>query len=433
MEGRFSTLSVCLFGNTARFPVLCNRGAGLLIRYGMMKRLILFGCLAGTLAVTACERLDRRLNPPFDEEEEPLAFTLDEVARLMAAVPVGQAQVAEVRDAVSASTGNGYDEEYPMRQLFEAPGTGIGDTVTTRAEGYARPLRDLLSAEIRRQYGTRAMDAEAFLNALSGSDVQIYWPFSEDFEGDETPVITFDPGGGETKNTGWIRQEDGTVKEVIVDEEMARERPVWVINRNRDAEYETLEMRRREDPEWGQGGSILVRPKACTGAPVTRADDGNRDFKTLVLRSFKATRQMDTWFCGGSEIWVKCGAIEDFTATTEAELLLYSPSVTDFLIVVRRKQVGEVLDFNAVLVSEWTGLLDNCAFMMVEDDGGTQTTWKCSATVKYNSRSYGFDIEIPLRSRDDIIWRGALTRTYIERNNGVTGHFGDVELVLELI
>ena len=51
----------------------------------------------------------------------------------------------------------------------------------------------------------------------------------------------------------------------------------------------------------------------------------------------------------------------------------------------------------------------------------------------YNSRSYGFEIEIPLRARDDIIWRGALTRTYIERNNGVTGHFGDVELVLELI
>ena len=53
--------------------------------------------------------------------------------------------------------------------------------------------------------------------------------------------------------------------------------------------------------------------------------------------------------------------------------------------------------------------------------------------VKYNSRSYGFEIEIPLRSRDDIIWRGALTRSYIEKYNGITGHFGDVDLVLELI
>ena len=186
---------------------------------------MLFWCLVGTLVAAACERLDRFGNPPRDEAGEPLAFTLDEVARLMAAIPVGQSQVAEVRDAVSASTGNGYDEEYPMRQLFEAPGTGIGAGPTTRVEGYAQPLRDLLSAEVRRQYGTRVMDADAFLNALSGSDVQIYWPFSEEFDGGETPVITFDPGGGETKNTGWIRQADGTVEEVIVDEEMARERP----------------------------------------------------------------------------------------------------------------------------------------------------------------------------------------------------------------
>ena len=431
LKGRFLTLSVSLFVNTARFPVLCSRGAGLLIRYGKMKRSMLFWCLAGTLAFAACERLDHRGNPPFDEEEEPLSFTLDEVARLMAAVPVGQAQVAEVRDAVSASSGNGYDEEYPMRQLFDAPGTGVGEAPGTRAEAYDEPLRDLLAAEVRRQYGTRAMDADAFLRALSDSDVQIYWPYSEEFKGDETPIVTFDPGGGETRNTGWIRHGDGTVEEVVVDEQMARERPVWVINRNRDAEYETLEMRRRQDPDWGQGGHIVVRPQTRGETQTSRS--GDRDFKTLVLRSFKSNRQFDTWFCGGSEVWVKCGAIEDFCATTEAELRLYSPSITDFLIVVRRKQVGEVLDFNAVLVSEWTGMLDNCAFMMVEDDGGTLTTWKCSAMVKYNSRSYGFEIEIPLRTRDDIIWRGALTRTYIERNSGVTGHFGDVELVLELI
>ena len=399
-----------------------------------MKRWLLFGCLAGTLAAAACERLaPRREDVPQEMSEEPLTFTLDEVARLVAAVPVGEAQVAEVRNAVSASTDNGYDEEYPMRQVFGTPGAGVGDTgPATRVEAYPEPLRDLLAAEVRRQYGTRALDAEAFLDALSASDVQIYWPFSEEFDGAQTPVVTFDPGGSETKNVGWVRQEDGSVEEVVVDEETARERPVWVINRNRDAEYQTLEMRRREDPDWGQGGgSILVRPKAGSASAPTRA--GGEDFKTLVLRSFKANRQFDTWFCGGSEVWVKCGAVEDFCATTEAELRLYEPSITDFLIVVRRKQVGKVLDFNAVLVSEWTGMLDNCAFMMTEDDGGTMTTWKCSAVVKYNSRSYGFEIEIPLRARDDIIWRGALTRTYIERNNGVTGHFGDVELVLELI
>ena len=397
-----------------------------------MKRLMVFGCLAGALAFAACERLaSSDVSQKEDEtvvRQGDVEFSLDEVARLFAALPVGEAQVAEVRDAVSASAGNGYDEEYTLQNLFEAPGSGIGSAPATRVEGYPEPLRDLLAAEVRRQYATRAVDPEAFLDALSESDVQLYWPFSEDFSSDEAPIITFNPGDNASVNIGYIRREDGTLEEVVVDEEMAKERPVWVVNRNIDAEYQTLEMRRREDPDWGQGGSILVRSGE---GPETRAS--GKDFKTLVLRSFKSKRNFDSWLAGGSEVWVKCGAIEDFCASTEAELRLYTPSITDFLIVVRRKDIGKELTFNAVLVSEWTGMLDNCAFMMVEDDGGTQTSWKCSAMVKYNSRSYGFEIEIPLRSRDDIIWRGALTRSYIEKYNGTTGHFGDVDLVLELI
>ena len=396
-----------------------------------MKKMMLFGCLAGTLLAAACERLDSAGGSPALEQETTVSrgdvvFTLDEVARLLATVPLGTGQMAEVHDAVSASTGNGYDEEYTMRNLFETPGAGIGSDASTRAEAYPEPLRDLLTAEIRRSRGTRAQDPEAFLEALSTSDVQIYWPYSEDFDAiDETPVITFNPGGNETTNTGYLRHGDGTVEEVVVDEEMARQRPVWVVNRNIDAEYRSLEMLRREDPDWGQGGgSILVRPG-------TRAQ--GKAFQTLVLRSVKVNRQLDSWLCGGAELWVKVGAVEDFCATTEAELRLYSPSITDFLIVIPRKKMGQTLPFNAVLVSEWTGMLDNCAFMLVEDDGGTLTSWKCSAMVKYNSKSYGFEIDIPVHTRDDIVWRGALTRSYIEKYSGKVGRFGEADLVLELI
>lgn len=388
----------------------------------MQRMKMMIGCLVCTLFPAACEQLDH--DRSIHVQEENALFTLEEIARLLSAVPFGEAQTGEVHDAVSASSDNGYDTEYTMKDLFETPGAGVGSAPATRVEAYPEPLRDLLTAEIRKQYGTRATDADRFLEALSSSDVQIYWPFSEESATDTQPVITFDPGDNSVRNVGYLRREDGTVEEIIVDEETARNRPVWVINRNADAEYKSLEMLRREDPDWGQGGGqILVGTRAAS----------KKDFKTLVLSSFQANRQFDSWFCGGSEIWVKCGAVEDFTATTEAELRLYTPSVTDFLIVIRRNQIGKKIPFNAVLVSEWTGMLDNCAFMVVEDDGGSQTSWKCSAIVKYNSKSYGFDIEIPLRSRDDIIWRGALTRSYIERNSGYLGHFGDVDLVLDLI
>jgi hypothetical protein len=130
---------------------------------------------------------------------------------------------------------------------------------------------------------------------------------------------------------------------------------------------------------------------------------------------------------------VKVGSVENFKASTEAELRLYTPSVTDFMIVVRRKQVGQEIPFNAVLISEWTKALTNCALMIIEDDGGSRTTWKANAVVKVNSKSYGIELEIPLNSRDDVVWRGSLTRSYIEKYSGELGHFGDIDMVLELI
>jgi hypothetical protein len=39
---------------------------------------------------------------------------------------------------------------------------------------------------------------------------------------------------------------------------MAGNVPVWVVNRNSDAEFTPLEMLRREDPDWGEGGGTII-------------------------------------------------------------------------------------------------------------------------------------------------------------------------------
>lgn len=375
-----------------------------------------FSLAAALLVAAGCEELDDKVEK---HTREDAVVPLAEVAEILSAVPLGAGQLAEVAAAVGASSANGYDEEYTMRDLFTSPGAGVGDA-PTRAEGsvWTEPLRDLLAAAVAEHFATRSgpADPDAYLAALSSSDIQIYWPYAEEWDGVTPPVITYDPLDGGDRNIGYAPEGD----KVFVDEALAQERPVWVVNRNEDAEYKSLELLRREDPDWGNGGGVIgVRSEA--------------DMKTLVLRSFRTTRNFDSWFAGGSEFFVKCGAVEDFTASTEAELAQYNPTVTDFMIVVQRKQVGSVLPFNAVLVSEWSSQLDQCAFLVVEDDGGSQTNWKCSAVVKYNSKAYGIDVNIPLNSRDDIVWRGQLSRRYIEKYSGKKGRFGDVDLVLELI
>ena len=60
------------------------------------------------------------------------------------------------------------------------------------------------------------------------------------------------------------------------------------------------------------------------------------------------------------------GSVENFTASTDAELKLYSPSVTDFIIVVKRKELGEFKQINTVLVC---GGYRNCDFIDYTDSG----------------------------------------------------------------
>lgn len=409
----------------------------------MLMKQFLFLALTVLSIPVSCEHVDHtgEINDP-----EARIIPLEDVAKLLSALPIETDQMTEVHDAVTSSDGNGYDEEYMMRDLLSVPGTGVGDeamgkSMSTRS--YSRPLKELIAEQLSTR--TKSSDGsvlspEEYLDALEKSNMQIYWPYYRNWDGKELPIVTFDPGNGAEANVGYrlFIDSDGNrkVEAVVVDEEMAASHPVWVVNRNSDSGFTSMEVHRRKDPEWGTGGgSITVRPSSgleCAEASATAAAQKGA-FRTLVLHDFKMRRNYDCWFAGASEFFIKCGSVEDFTASTEAELKLYSPRITDFMLVVKRSQVGKTIPMNVVLVSQWTDQLENIAFMLTEDDGGTRTEWKCSACVKIKSKSYGFEVALPFNSRDDIVWRGQLSAPYLEKYDGVAGRFGDVELTFSLL
>jgi len=373
-----------------------------------------------------------------EQQGEVMALGLDEVARLISSLPIGSEQMNEVFAAVSSSSDNGFDEEYMMRDLFEVPGRGVGDEYleTKAAVSYDMPMRELIRETLvsrvltKAESGVWSVDPDVFMDSLMDSDIQIYWPYSENWDGSALPIVTFAPSDDtQETNVGYrlYYDDEGVMRseKLMVDEQMAVESPVWVINRNDDSGCRPLELIRKNDPGWGMpGGEISVETKGDAG--------GERIVRTLILKDFTMNRNYDCWFAGASEFFIKIGSVEGFIASTEAEMRVFSPSVTDFNLVVKRKYKGVPVPFNAVLVSEWTDQLDKCAFIIIEDDGGTLETWKCSATVKVNSKSYGVDISIPINSKDDIVWRGQLSHNYIEANSSVVGHFGDVDLTFKI-
>lgn len=354
--------------------------------------------------------------------------TLAEVAEIMSELPYELEHLLEVYDAVGSSSDNGYDEEYMMADLFESPGAGVGDAhAGTRAASYSRPIRELFAERLASRLATRsgASGVEEYIGGLSSSDIQIYWPYSEDWDGETLPIITYDPGYGAETNMGYVLEygPEGAevVDSVLVDEALAMTRPVWVINRNDDAGFTPLEMVLKSGTD-----------AASDRAPSVSIVGGEEESRMLLVKSFQMLRNYDSWFGGASEFFIKCGAVDGFKASTDEELRLYTPSVTDFMVVVKRRQLGKTIPLDALLLTSLTPQMENVAFLIIEDDGGKTTSWKCSAVVKYNSKSYGFEISIPYKDRDDIVWRGQLSSSFFEGKDEVSGRFGDVVVTFAL-
>ncbi|MBQ5582377.1 MAG: hypothetical protein IIU68_03390, partial [Bacteroidales bacterium] len=294
-----------------------------------MKRFFTFFSIIA-LAVSSCskpnlenEKLPIMLNPP------KLSMELGNVAKLISELPVGAEQFREVFDAVNSSTTNGYDEEYMFEDLLTNPGAGVGDQQTKSGSGYSRPIKDLLKErllDVQATKGGSAQEVEEYLNNLLKSDIQIYWPYSELWDGKTTPIVTYDPGDGATSNYGYefIYSSDGVsvTDSILVDEGVAQTRPVWVINRNDDSVYTPLKSL-TESPEYK--------------SYVAQAEDS--EVRRLTLTTLTMMQHYDSWFGGASEFFVKCAAVDDFHAETEEEMREYSPKITDFMIVVQRNQL----------------------------------------------------------------------------------------------
>ena len=379
-----------------------------------------FAAAVVLLAASACNRGGVSVEK-FDKGG---LMTGQELARMLSSLPLGTEQLREVYDAVCSSSDNGYDEEYMMADLLTVPGAGVGTKNTKAGVSYSVPIRsmieDYLAAKTSASTKAGAADVQRYLDGLKESDLQIYWPYSEEWDGETMPLITFDPENGSETNYAYvISGESGRYEvtdSVLVNEKVATERPVWVINRNDDSNCVPLE--------------AFFSTKSWLDEDDE--EDGDVDRYNLYIRDFTMLRQYDPWFAGASEFHVWCGGVHGFYASTEEQLKNYTPTITDFVVVVKRSEMGQKKCFNAVLVTDFSDQLDKLAFLISEDDGGTRTNWKCSASVKVKSKTYGFDIDIPIHSSDDIVWRGQLGATYFTKGKSIEGRFGDVKITFAL-
>jgi hypothetical protein len=134
----------------------------------------------------------------------------------------------EIHSAVSISLNTGLDEQYRFKDILYPTESKI-PSLKSSAINFGTKFKDAIRKD--KLKSSSPENIEAF---IISEDVQIYWPYSEEWDGFTEPVITFDPIVDIDENIGFKRivQPDGSIgiDTVIVTDDYAFHNPVWIIN-----------------------------------------------------------------------------------------------------------------------------------------------------------------------------------------------------------
>ncbi len=166
----------------------------------------------------------------------------------------------EIQKAVNVNITNGQDEVIRFKDIFSP------------TESKFKELKKI-DFSFSKKINTKSN--ENLISFLKENNVQIYWPYSELWNGEELPTLTYDPIFNDSVNIGY-KWENDTLKKVLVNDDYAYKHPVWIININ-ETDYSNISIINKNEP------------------------NSKSDIYQLAVGYVKATKQYDGLFEGGSE------------------------------------------------------------------------------------------------------------------------------------
>ncbi len=154
---------------------------------------------------------------------------LNSIALTVADIADSKEIFNEIHSAVNVSLTTGLDEQYRFKDILYPSESKIPSLKSSKTSDFGIKFKNAIQTNSLKS--SSLTDIETF---ILNEDVQIYWPYSEEWDGVAEPVITFDPILDVSENIGFKRvlQEDGSIRidTVIVNDDFAFNNPVWIIN-----------------------------------------------------------------------------------------------------------------------------------------------------------------------------------------------------------
>lgn len=310
---------------------------------------------------------------------------------------------SELNSAIHVVVGYGLDENLKLYDVLNTD-----NSVFLPSSCLVNTLRSAIKESIDlSEYG--------FTDNNYYGNLQLYWPYHDDWDTKTTPVICFAPEDENTESVTGYYYENGDIVSINVtaksiDEELF---PVIIINKSETyyGDYPDF-----KNDKWRKNGIVWGKPLPIL--PFKPINDGSSsDNKVYEARSVSITSsgtQYDNIWAGGSEF-----ELQSIYAVDASHTAVSSKARAEF----SRKQIknNETKNFGTQLHENWQSGLGHIHMRLTEkDDWGSVEPIVINLDVAGNTLS----TTININSTDDVIFDSQYTRSnYFNRCNNHNGIF----------
>lgn len=343
-----------------------------------------------------------------------VASDYKEIVDLMSQIDLDNEVCRDVFYTVSQSVDFGLDEELLFRELW--------DTETKVSSSSNSSLKAKIEEYFQNTPKTKAISL--IEDELKYSNVSIYWPYSEDWDGKTLPTITCPPEDlSQSWNYGYrtIESNEGVVIDtVIVDENYSMEYPVWII---KDSKYDYSDLPDFLNGEWIQNGTAYISEKRTSPSKVATKAESDTPMYMWKMVSMQVSKQYDKVFWnGGSEFKI---------AASFPTAAGYAGSTNTFNITFTRKQIrtSTPKEFDETLNYNWTENQITNGLAIWEVNGKKATmdyTLGCTVAMGPSNATHAtVSATVKISPKDELITNREYTRSYMFSSLGETEQLYD--------
>jgi hypothetical protein len=355
------------------------------------------------------------------DQELELRSKLEQTAKILTELVTDSLVVKELQLATNFARLNGRDEDVTFPEL-------LYDNAEYKIELKAKNrssigvFRDRFReyAKIKSKSNNKNIDPE--LEAyLVANNVKIYFPYSENWEGEEdiNPTISFDPIDNKDENEGYINSKShyksvNSFETVLVNDEYAYKNPSFIILVC-DELVPIYKM--QTNYALGCGGGFPNPPP-----PGDDTEPGEFDINQVLIGEAKLTSHYDGLFAGGSEIrWNLTDAVKYTPEQTSPELAVALVTKNFSRKDIRKKRWKNIYTH---IDHDWEDYeLAKELYIWEADEGDNKIDFSLGISVKILGAAVSFNTNAKVDKKRDDIYRGFITRKSFYNSNRLdVGH-----------